>query len=258
MRRLSHWWQSRISSPKPAALDSPDWSQVWNRLPQLAGLSPQAAERLKELALHFLREKQLEPAQDLELTDLMRLTVACLACLPILELDLDWYHGWYSLILYPDQFVPGREVMDEQGLVWTDDEAKSGEAWDHGPVILSWADVQAGLALDGYNVVIHEMAHKLDLRDGAANGCPPLHSTMSPMTWKDALTRAYDDLSERTDAGEDTLIDPYGAESPAEFFAVVSECFFELPALLYQEYPSVYEQLELFYRQSTLARLAGI
>jgi MtfA peptidase len=255
MRGLSRWWTSRVLERERARVDPHEWERVWDALPLLDELNEDEAQRLADLALLFLRDKRVDPAQGLELTDTMRLAIALQACLPILGLGLDWYRGWYAVIVYPEEFVPEREVMGDDGVVWTEREAKSGEAWEQGPVILSWADVEAGMERDGYNVVIHELAHKLDMRDGAANGCPPLHAGMSPKTWTETFSSAYEDLCRRVDAEEETPIDPYATESPAEFFAVVSECFFELPDLLYSEYPQIYEQLGTFYRQDPLARL---
>ncbi len=255
MAALTDWWRSRRLDRERARFEPGDWSRVRQALPLLDGFSEVDASRLEEMALLFLREKRLEPVQGLELTDPMRLLIAAQACLPVLELGLDWYRGWYAVIVYPAEFVPERETMGEDGVVGMEREIRSGEAWERGPVILSWADVEAGLECDGYNVVIHELAHKLDMRDGTANGRPPLHADMSGATWSAELSAAYADLCRRVDGGEDTPIDPYATESPAEFFAVVSEAFFELPDLLEGEYPSVYAQLRSFYRQDPLARL---
>lgn len=218
--------------------------------------------RLRDLAALFLAEKSLEPARGAEVAPSMRLELALQACLPVLELGLSWYRGWHALILYPEEFVPARQVIDDTGVVWVDDTPKSGEAWERGPVILSLADAAAGRARDGYNVVIHELAHKLDQLNGAANGHPPLHADMSNARWAEDLGSAYADLCRRTDAArcraEEPPIDPYGCESPAEFFAVCSETFFELPQLLREEYPRVYAQLATFYRQDPAARLPAI
>jgi Mlc titration factor MtfA (ptsG expression regulator) len=219
--------------------------------------------RLRDLAALFLYEKTLEPARGAELDASMQLELALQACLPVLELGLEWYRGWHALILYPNEFVPSRELVDEDGIAWIDDTPKSGEAWEQGPVILSLADTAAGRDRDGYNVVIHELAHKLDMRNGVANGHPPLHAGMSGQRWADALGAAYQDLCRRADAaaehaGPEPLIDAYGSESPAEFFAVCSEAFFELPHLLNDEYPAVYTELRTFYRQDPAARLQRI
>jgi hypothetical protein len=122
-------------------------------------------------------------------------------------------------------------------------------------VVLSWADVQGADIDDGVNVVIHEFAHKLDMRNGDANGFPPLHADMQRQAWAQAFSSAYQDFCARVDEGEDTRIDPYAGESPAEFFAVLSEAFFETPDVVCSEYPAVYAQLVQFYRQEPLQRL---
>ena len=256
MFSLSRWWRDRVLARERQRFSARDLDAAWVSLPMLDGMDEAAARRLADLALLFLRAKCLEPVQGVRLDDRMRLLVALQASLPVLELGLDWYSGWYAVILYPDEVVSRHEYVDEAGVVWTESEVRSGESWERGPVILSWADVEAGLDRDGYNVVLHEMAHKLDMRDGTANGCPPLHRGIAARGWVEAMSGAYDDLARRADAGEDTPIDPYGAESPAELFAVCTEVFFELPAVLAAEYPAVYAQLRAFYRQDPLARLA--
>lgn len=255
MGPIRRWWRSQRMAKAGDRYGVSDWDGAWESLPLLAGLDASQEARLRDLALRFLREKRLEPVQGLELTNPMRLTVALQACLPILELGLDWYRGWYALILYPSEFMTEHEQTDDLGLVWTQPEVRSGESWDQGPVILSWEDVEGGRDLDGYNVVIHELAHKLDRLDGAFNGRPPLHPGMSGKVWTRVLSAAFEDLCRCDEAGEQTALDPYGCESPAEFFAVASEAFFEIPDLLEGEYPQVYEQLRAFYRQDPLARL---
>lgn len=253
MRKLKDWWRSR--GGRRFELSEADWRRARESLPLLAGLNPGEAAGLEALAQRFLRNKALEPVQGFDLTEPMRQLIALQACLPVLELGLHWYQGWYAVVIYPEAFVPGHEVEDDDGVVWIDQEVKSGESWDRGPVILSWSDVEAGSRLDGYNVILHELAHKLDGRSGSTNGCPPLHPGMSGAAWQRAFAAAFDDLGRRVDRGEDTPIDPYAAESPAEFFAVVSEAFFEVPERLVEEYPDTYAQLRAFYLQDPLARL---
>ena len=254
MSRLTDWWHSRRRVRERARFSDADWTHAWESLPLLAGLNSAESSRLGDLARRFLHDKTLEPVQGLRLTDRMRLTIAFQACLPVLELGLDWYQGWYAVILYPDAFLSTHEVMGEDGVVGVEQEARSGESWEHGPVILSWPDIRASNRLDGDNVILHELAHKLDGCSGRTNGCPPLHAGMSGAAWKRVFAGAFDDLCRRVDQGEDTPIDPYATESPAEFFAVVSEAFFEVPALLVGEYPDVYAQLSAFYRQDPLRR----
>lgn len=255
MSGLIGWWRRRQLDQERARVPRHFWSDAWSRLPVLDGLGAEERRELQDLALLFLRDKALEGAQGLRLSQEMRLLIALQACLPVLRLGLDWYRGWYAVIVYPEEFVPQREWVDEDGVVWMAEEPMSGEAWEQGPVILSWADVEAGHQRDGFNVVIHELAHKLDMLDGSANGHPPLHAGMSDSRWARVFTNAYRDMVRRVDGGEDTTLDPYATESPAEFFAVVSEAFFELPRLLADEYPDVYGHLRDFYRQDPIRRL---
>jgi Mlc titration factor MtfA (ptsG expression regulator) len=259
---IARWWRARSLARAHAGIDPALWPQAFGALPLLDGLDPGARRRLRDLAALFLQRKALELSQGARADARTCVEIALQASLPILELGLDWYRGWHAVILYPDEFVPAREVIDEDGIVWIDDEPKSGEAWEHGPVILSLADAMAGRERDGYNVVIHELAHKLDMRSGAANGHPPLHAGMSHERWAQAFGDAYDDLCRRADrfagTAHEPLLDPYAAESPAEFFAVCSEAFFELPHMLIDEYPGVYGQLAAFYRQDPATRLARV
>ncbi len=251
---LNAWWQRRRLDRERARVSESLWDQVTGCLPLLEGLSVPEVAALRDLSLLFLREKAFEEAQGIRLNSSMRLSIALQACLPVLHLGLDWYRGWYAVIVYPDEFVPEREWVDENGVVWVSEEPLSGEAWEQGPIILSWADVEAGQVRDGFNVVVHELAHKLDMRNGSANGHPPLHAGMSDSAWAEVFSAAYRDMVRRVESGEETPIDPYATESPAEFFAVVSEAFFELPHLLHGEYPQVYAQLRDFYRQDPAAR----
>jgi Mlc titration factor MtfA (ptsG expression regulator) len=231
------------------------WQGVVARLSLLRGMTPDELRRLRDLTTLFLHAKQMSGAGGLAVTDGMRVTIAAQACLPILNLDLDYYDGWVEIIVYPDEFVPEYEYTDEDGLVHHVRAPMSGEAWLGGPVILSWHDAGRGHEVDGYNVVIHEFAHKLDMLNGDANGFPPLHAGMSRQAWSAAFGAAYENFCARVDGGEDTAIDPYASETPGEFFAVMSEAFFEMPQVVKREYPEVYAQLGQFYRQDPAARI---
>jgi Mlc titration factor MtfA (ptsG expression regulator) len=181
----------------------------------------------------------------------MCVSIAVQGCLPILNLGLESYRDWVGIIVYPDEFVIPRTIEDEFGIVHEYDDVASGEAWEGGPLIISWSDAQ--MAGEGYNVVIHEFAHKLDMLNGEADGIPPLPPGLSPLEWGKTLRAAYDDFCTRVDAaeahGEDTLIDAYAAENPGEFFAVLSETFFETPESLRHDYPALYTLFVRFYRQ---------
>jgi len=226
------------------------WTRVEAGLPFLDHLAPAERARLRAMALEFTAQKEWHGAQGLQLTPDIQLSIALQACLPVLKLGLDSYRGWVGVIVYPGDFVIPRKQMSEDGVVHEFDDPVAGEAWQGGPVLLSWFDRPEDA--DGMNVVIHEFAHKLDMLNGPPDGLPPLHEGMRRQDWIDAFEPAYADFCARVDAGEETWIDPYAAEHPAEFFAVTSEVFFEAPDLLHREYPAVYGQLSLFYRQDPL------
>ncbi len=248
-----NWRRRRIQQHD--TLPETAWRDVVASLPLLGGLSDEELNRLRELVTVFLREKELVAAVGYGLSGDMRLKIAAQACLPILNLGLDYYAGWVSVIVYPDEFVPEHEFMDEDGVVHLVREPMIGESWERGPVILSAADVERSGEHDGVNVVIHEFAHKLDMLNGVPDGFPPLHREMERGAWTQAFTVAFEDFGAKVESGTETLIDPYAAESPAEFFAVASEAFFEIPHVLRREYPEVYRQLAAFYRQDPAARM---
>ena len=250
MRKLFAWWHRRQGDR--LRIDGSLWDQVEAGLPFLDHLLPEERHRLRQLARQFIAEKQWSGAQGLQLTPCIQLTIALQACLPILHLGLAWYSGWVGIVVYPGDFVIPRHMIDEDGVIHEFDDEVMGEAWYGGPVLISWFDHPQDA--DGINVVIHEFAHKLDMKTGDADGMPPLHAGMSRQRWIAAMTAAFDDFQQRVDGGEETPLDPYGAELPAEFFAVASEAFFETPELLRSEYPEVYNQLSLFYRQNPAAR----
>lgn len=254
MSRLRNWLLRRKAAHIKVSID--DWNQVEERLPFLDFLRAEDRIRLRDLALQFLAEKQMSGAAGLALHPRMQLSIALQACLPVLELGLEWYRGWIGIVVYPGDFVIPRQEMDELGIVHEFDDAVLGEAWLGGPVLLSWFEQSQDSA--GINVVIHEFAHKLDMRNGSADGLPPLHPDMSTAAWVHAFGEAFEDFGRRVALSETTGaalgLDPYAAEAPAEFFAVMSEVFFESPTRLAAEYPAVYEQLRHFYRQDPLPR----
>ena len=254
---FGRWRQARIL--KRSRLDDDQWQRTLGRYAFLSGLSEDELGRLKERVTLFLHDKQIHGAAGLALDDEMKLSIAVQACLVALNLPADWYDGWVEVIVYPDEFVPRFEWEDEYGVVHQSNEPHAGEAWLQGPVILSWAEV-AQTRDDGINVVIHEFAHKLDMLNGDANGYPPLHADMDRSRWSSVFAAAYGDFCDKVDREEHTAIDPYASESPGEFFAVVSEAFFELPETVRESYPDVYEQMVAFYRQDPYARhvAAGI
>ena len=192
------------------------WREAVTLLPFLAIYTDDELARLRDMVVLFLDAKGIVGARGHEVTPLQRVVIAIQACVLVLNLDLSHYDGFENIIVYPDEFVPDWEWEDEAGVVHRNDGPLAGEAMPGGPVVLSWPDVEAGADWQnsGMNLVIHEFAHKIDMRDGEANGCPPLPAAMSVAAWRAALTAAYDDFCARVDRGEDTAIDPYAAESP--------------------------------------------
>lgn len=253
------WRRKRILAR--FAIEPCAWQAVLDSLPILDGLNAEETDLLRERSLLFLHAKRLTALPGVELRIEDRLRLAAQAQLPLLNLaDLNWYQGFHEIVIYPDDFHSPQKHRDSAGVEHEWDGEHSGEAWLQGPVILAWPGVQESGGWEGYNLVIHELAHKLDMLNGDANGLPPLHNNMRIDSWATAMQRAYDSLNEMLDADPDihTAIDPYAAENPAEFFAVTSEYFFSAPDVLHEAYPEVYQQLAAFYRQDPLARLTHL
>ncbi|HEY0846281.1 MAG TPA: M90 family metallopeptidase [Noviherbaspirillum sp.] len=272
------WLRQLFNRSKPR-IPEPLWRESLARLPFLDRLSGDELTRLKSLCEELLARKTFTGAAGFELTDETAVMIALQACLPILNLSLDLYADMAGIIVYPAAFVIPQSEMDEAGVVHEWHEPASGEAVHAGgAVVLSWEDAQDSDA-PGYNVVIHEFAHKIDMGNGAANGCPPFlagfHREISPAQWKKTFSAAFEDFCRRVDDREaqlpdefdehdpehadlfdalfgDLPMDPYAAKHPAEFFAVASEAFFVLPAPLAEDYPEIYHLLSLYYRQDPL------
>jgi MtfA peptidase len=232
------------------------WVEVAEKLSVLQGMSSVEKAHLRELTTLFLHEKQFVGVQGLQLTDAMCLIIATQACLPALSFGMGCLSGWIDIIVYPAAFRISRDEMDMTGVVHHQERALAGESWSRGPLILSWEDVERDSLGEqaGRNVVIHEIAHKLDMLNGPADGFPPLHYHMPITEWTSALSAAYESLVQRVEHHHRTCINPYAATSPAEFFAVISEYFFSAPEVLHVHFAAVYRQLELYYRQNPLLR----
>ncbi|CAX55263.1 DgsA anti-repressor MtfA [Erwinia pyrifoliae] len=245
-------WKSEKNAPVAA----PPWTQALH-IPLLTTLSTAESQELCQLADRFLRQKRLVPLQGLVLDPLSCCRLALLFCLPVMRLGYDWLDGFHEVLIYPSPFVVDEEWQDEFGLVHREPTVHAGQSWQQGPIVLNWLDVQVSFDRSGYNLVIHEVAHKLDARgSGIANGIPAiaLHDVMG---WERDLHAAMNLIQEEVDQrGEDAAsIDPYAASEPAECFAVLSEYFFSAPELLVSRFPSLYQRLCQFYRQDPWQRL---
>lgn len=241
----------------PPQLDETAWRDALAQ-PVFDGLDDDERGRLRELAQRILAEKQFSGAGGAEVDGYMRTAIAAFAALPVLNLDADAYVGWREIVVYPAEFIHEGHETDEIGVVHHVRHVRSGEAMAGGPLVLSWDDVAASGGGEGYNVVIHEFAHKLDMNNGAVDGLPPLRAGMRVAEWSAAFNAAYADFGRRVERGEATAIDPYAAENPAEFFAVLTEYFFEWPSAVREAYPAVYDQLARFYRQDPFKRLENL
>ncbi len=228
---------------------------VERNVPYYRALAPEDREELRGLVQIFLAEKNFEGCDGLEITDEIRLTIAAQACILLLHRKTDIYPLLQSVLVYPHTFVAPLKERGPGGVVIEDFEERDGESWDIGALILSWDDVMESVAdpRDGYNVVFHEFAHQLDDEAGIADGAPPLPERSMYDDWARVLGAEYDALAEAVRRHRPTLLDEYGAESPAEFFAVATETFFELPRDLKAAHPALYEQLSRFYRQDPAA-----
>ncbi|HSX58702.1 MAG TPA: M90 family metallopeptidase [Tahibacter sp.] len=238
-------------SPRPQPIDDATWNRVASDCALVAALTPENAARLRGLCERFLADKQYVPLAGVELDDYRCLVIAALACLPVLDLGYAHLRGWRRILVYPGEFRVRREHHDEDtGVVTEGDDALIGEAWERGPLVLSWADIEQDLAdpHSGFNVVIHEIAHKLDMLDGGSDGVPPLPATLPRAEWIRAFQQAYDAHCTAVDAEQETAIDPYAAESPDEFFACLVEAWYSDEALVAREMPAIAGLLQRLFR----------
>jgi Mlc titration factor MtfA (ptsG expression regulator) len=226
---------------------------VRDRAAWVAALAPDREARLRQLTALFLRRKTITPLAGLELDAARCALLSALCCLPLLEFGEEGLHGWSQLLVYPDAFRAHRSHVDAAGVLHEGEEELIGEAWEQGPLVLSWADVEADLDAprEGFCVAVHEMAHKLDALDGAMDGTPPLPRAWQRQ-WAHDFQRAYDGFCRRVDGGRRVAIDDYAAESPEEFFAVCSEYHFSDPRTLRRAMPEVAGHLERFYGPAIL------
>jgi len=244
--------------PAPQPIDPQAWQRTCARAAWLRGLDAPRRDTLRELSARFLHQKTITPIGELQLQADDHLLLAALCCLPLLSVGEAGLQGWSQVIVYPEAFRVQRSHVDAAGVLHEWDDEIIGEAWDSGPLILSWADVQADLAdpYAGCCVVVHEMAHKIDALDGAMDGTPPLPRAWQ-REWAADFQATYDAFCAEVDGGAETLIDPYAADAPEEFFAVASEYHFSAPDLLQQAWPAVAAHLQRFYGPPPLPGVGG-
>ena len=232
-----------------------EFNSLCNASACLAPLDDDERARLRRLAAMILADKVFQGAGGLQPQWAHCLPVAGHAALPVLNMGLDAYRQFRTFILYVDEFESEFEEYDDAGVVHRGRDRRAGEAWHRGPVVLSLADVAQSGQGNGYHVVVHELAHQIDQLSGDADGCPPLPSDIEFADWVACFTAAFRALERQLEGNAAPDIDPYAAESPAEFFAVTSEFFFDLPGRLFDTQPDIYRLLSRLYRQDPLMRV---
>jgi MtfA peptidase len=251
------WLQKRR---RAGAIPEGLWRDMLARYPFLASRPHAELTRLKELAAQFLGTKEFHGANGLVITDGVALAIAAQAVLPVLHLGLAWYDDFVGIVVHPGEVLARRTVMDETGVVHHYDEVLAGEAMERGPVMLNWADVDSAgkTAEQGYNVVIHEFIHKIDMRDGTPDGCPPLPSRAARQAWLAVMQAQYRGFREKVIiaerfGGEPPWLDSYGATSIDEFFAVACEAYFVNRQRFDIEFPALSPLLDSFFRPTGAA-----
>lgn len=255
-------WRRLLARLSPAAPSIPEplWHLTLRNYPFLAALAPLEQTQLQLLSSRFLATKEFSGANGLVVTDEMAVAIAAQACLPVLHLGLKFYDDFKGIVVHPGAMLARREIRDVAGVVHHYSEALVGEAMERGPVTLSWQEVAASRAsaAQGQNVVIHEFVHKLDMRDGGANGCPPLPSRAARAAWHTQMQAAYEGfrrqvvMAERF-GSEPPWLDTYGAQSPVEFFAVAAEAYFVNRARFELDFPTVTTLFDAFFKQKSPA-----
>ncbi len=259
---IAAWWRALQQRRERFAVSRrtiPDdlWKRTLVRYPFLQRRSAADAAELRRLTSLFLDRKEFTCTGGLRLTDAMAVAIAAQAALPVLQLGLQHYDRFVGIVIHPDAVLARRSVQDDDGVVHEYDETLSGEAMEGGPVMLSWPDVRRSghSAAQGYNVVIHEFAHVLDMADGVADGMPRLPPGLESARWRETMKSEYEAFALRVEQQQDTALDPYGATAEEEFFAVASECFFVNPLALQDEHPALYAMFGRYYGQDPAAEL---
>lgn len=245
---MKSWWS--WVRPQPALIEEFRWQRLIGSSALFERLGVSRLERLREHVRLFLADKRFHGAADHVVEPVQQLAIAALACIPVHRLGYRALRGWRDVIVYPAGFRSRRDHHDEStGVVTEIEEDMIGEAWDRGPVVLSWADVAEDLAspFDGLNVVIHEIAHKLDMLDGSVNGTPKLPSSIPRKEWVATMQQGFNGLVRMVQNNIETPIDPYAAESVDEFFAVITEYHHSAPEQLARCMPEVAALMDRYY-----------
>ncbi|WP_057831366.1 zinc-dependent peptidase [Colwellia sp. TT2012] len=223
---------------------------IQQRMPYFRQMPTDLQLQLKQHIQVFIAEKTFIGCNGVKITDEIKITIAAQACLLLLNRKTDYYPKLKTILVYPSAFIKEQSQLNPDGTRYTKRVALSGESWDFGKIVLSWQDSVHGAELpnDGHNVVIHEFAHQLDQENGKANGAPILGKGQSYQCWSKIFSQQFEMLKRQAASGTPSIFDYYGATEPAEFFAVVSEVFFEKSTQFSQEHPELYRQLTNYYK----------
>jgi Mlc titration factor MtfA (ptsG expression regulator) len=261
---MLNWLRQLLGGRNARATPIPDalWEAALATYPFLAERPATERQQLRQLVGEFLAQKEFSGAHGLVVTDDMAVAIAAQACLPVLHLGLGWYSDFVGIVVHPGQMLARRETQDASGVVHRYNEVLVGEAMDRGPVTLSWQDVatageQAG---QGYNVVIHEFVHKIDMKNGTPDGCPPLGSRAAHAAWRAVMQPAYDAFREQVTiaerfGGQSPWLDAYGATAPAEFFAVACEAYFVNRVRFTEDFAALTRLFDQFFKANQPAVL---
>ncbi|MCA8966126.1 MAG: zinc-dependent peptidase [Planctomycetes bacterium] len=232
----------------------PAWLPILDGLPFYRSLDERGQQRIRDDLRVLIAEKEWEGCGGLVLTDEILVTIAAQASLLLLAIEHEYFADVRSILVYPSAYRTMPQ-QDAAGVV-RPGQANLGEAWQRGPVILSWDAAKGGAVdpRDGHNLVLHEFAHKLDMLDGLADGTPPLQGREELREWVATMTAEFAALRAAAAGGHKVVLDHYGATNPAEFFAVATECFFEKSRQLRQRHPRLYAVLQDYYRQDPAER----
>lgn len=253
---MTNWLRSllRFGNRRRARIPDALWQHTVAQYAVLSGIPEDDQSKLRLLADKFLAQKQFSGAHGLVVTDEMAIAIAAQACLPIVHLGLKLYSDFKGIVVHPGAMLARRSVVDAAGVHHFYREELVGEAMEGGPVTLSWQDAAASREhlTRGYNVVIHEFVHKIDMRNGTANGCPPLPSRLARAAWQATMQTAYEAFREQVVmaerfGGSPPWLDAYGATSPAEFFAVTSEAYFVSPAQFEADFATLKPLFDAFF-----------
>ncbi len=236
----------------PDPIDDGTWSSLMQGRRLFSDLDTDERSRLKAIAEQVLSQKDISASGGPPLTELERAELAAQIALPVLELGIRWYKGWWTIVVFPEAYRRTWTEEDEFGVVHEYDDDVEGEVLEYGSVILSRRNVFNSRG--NGNVVIHEMAHQLDRRNGDIDGIPPLHGELNATVWQQTFDENLEALRRQASRGRKTPLDEYACESREEFFAVASERFFTAPVSLERRLPEIYRLLSQFYLQDPAER----